>query len=338
VSLSPEKGKLKVHDEEPPPEEGGGADSSARDEAAVREKGEFMLLLSELCRTVESQLPATRRPRLPLHDVVYAMALKTYLTFSTARSMHDVGQAKEKGFIGEIPHHSSIDKYMQAKGVTPYLEELIRRSSLPLRPFERDFAIDSTPFESCHFYAHKNKKTGEVVIGRRGVRLHIICGVRSHIITAAMVSASYKHDTKFFEPLLRMTHALKFNIDSIAGDKGYFSERNMLLAKELGVKAYLTPKRNASAEGKNRSQEWRDSVSQYRENEENSAKHYRMRSNVETTFSIIKRVFGNRLRTKLTTAQVNEVLCKVLCQNLRVLIQYKFQLGIKLDFSAERSE
>ena len=112
----------------------------------------------------------------------------------------------------------------------------------------------------------------------------------------------------------------------------------MLLAKEPGFKAYLTPKRNASAEGKNRSQEWRDSVSQYREKEETLAKHYRMRSNVETTFSAIKRVFGNKLRTKLTTAQVNEVLCKVLCQNLRVLIRYKIKLGIKIGFSAERSE
>ena len=36
------------------------------------------------------------------------------------------------------------------------------------------------------------------------------------------------------------------------------------------------------------------------------------RSNVETTFSMIKGKFGERLKSKTHTTQVNEVLCKVL--------------------------
>lgn len=37
--------------------------------------------------------------------------------------------------------------------------------------------------------------------------------------------------------------------------------------------------------------------------------HYHHRSNVESTFSMIKRKFGDSLRTKTDTAMVNEVLC-----------------------------
>jgi transposase len=44
--------------------------------------------------------------------------------------------------------------------------------------------------------------------------------------------------------------------------------------------------------------------------------HYHKRSNVETTFSMVKGKFGDALRSKGTTAQHNGVLCKVLCHNL----------------------
>jgi transposase len=60
--------------------------------------------------------------------------------------------------------------------------------------------------------------------------------------------------------------------------------------------------------------------------------HYHKRSNVETTFSMIKSKFGERLRCKTETAQVNEALCKVLCHNLCVVIQSMYELGVEPDF------
>ena len=54
--------------------------------------------------------------------------------------------------------------------------------------------------------------------------------------------------------------------------------------------------------------------------------HYHKRSNVETTFSIIKGKFGASLRSKSDTGQVNEVLCKVLCHNVCVLVQAMHEL------------
>ncbi len=40
-------------------------------------------------------------------------------------------------------------------------------------------------------------------------------------------------------------------------------------------------------------------------------RHYHRRSNVETTFHMIKSKFGSRIRSKTATAMMNEVLCKV---------------------------
>jgi transposase len=47
----------------------------------------------------------------------------------------------------------------------------------------------------------------------------------------------------------------------------------------------------------------------YQYNQETFLRHYHQRSNVETTFSMIKRKFGEKLRSKTQTAQENEVLC-----------------------------
>ena len=51
-------------------------------------------------------------------------------------------------------------------------------------------------------------------------------------------------------------------------------------------------------------------------------------SNVESTFSMIKRKSGDSLRSKTDAAMVNETLCKILCHNLGALVHETTELGI----------
>ena len=60
---------------------------------------------------------------------------------------------------------------------------------------------------------------------------------------------------------------------------------------------------------------------------------YHQRSNIESTFSMIKRVFGGSVRSRTKTAQVNEVLLKILAHNLRVLVHEMHELGIAPAFA-----
>lgn len=53
--------------------------------------------------------------------------------------------------------------------------------------------------------------------------------------------------------------------------------------------------------------------------------------------SMIKRKFGGSLRSRLFTAQVNEVLCKVLCHNLAVLVHSMFELGVTPEFAMKEA-
>ena len=57
--------------------------------------------------------------------------------------------------------------------------------------------------------------------------------------------------------------------------------------------------------------------------------HYHQRSNVESTFSAVKRKFGDSVRSKCDTAMVNEVLCKLIAHNLCCFIQEQQELGIE---------
>jgi len=47
---------------------------------------------------------------------------------------------------------------------------------------------------------------------------------------------------------------------------------------------------------------------------------------------MIESKFGSSIRSKSATAMVNEVLCKVLCHNLCVLVQSIYELGIEPEF------
>ena len=51
---------------------------------------------------------------------------------------------------------------------------------------------------------------------------------------------------------------------------------------------------------------------------------------------MIKAKFGDAVRSKTWTAQVNEVLLKVLCHNICVVIQEIHELGIQTDFYVEK--
>ena len=50
------------------------------------------------------------------------------------------------------------------------------------------------------------------------------------------------------------------------------------------------------------------------------------------TFGAIKQKFGETLKSKKTTAQVNELLCKIIAHNITVLIHQMFDSRIVPDF------
>ncbi len=56
------------------------------------------------------------------------------------------------------------------------------------------------------------------------------------------------------------------------------------------------------------------------------------RSNAESALAAIKGKFGDPLRSKSDTDQINEALCRVLCHNICVLMQAMHELGVEPSF------
>ena len=52
---------------------------------------------------------------------------------------------------------------------------------------------------------------------------------------------------------------------------------------------------------------------------------------------MIKGKFGGAVRSKTPIAQVNEVLTKILCHNICVLISSMYELGIESTFGTEQA-
>jgi len=298
---------------------------SAYNAAQITEKEKFQTLLFELCKGVVAPEPKkTGRPRLPLSDAIFSAAFKVYSTVSGRRFMTDLREAHGKGFIAKVPHFNSIFNCLENPDVTPVLRSLITQSSLPLQSVETDFAVDSSGFMTSRYARWFDAKWGKQQVKHDWVKTHIMCGVKTNIVTAVEIGERYTSDRQFFVPLMEST-AKNFQVSEVSADKGYDGKMNTEAVLKIGATPYIAFKANATGAAGGAYQRM---FHYFMYNRKEFLAHYHKRSNVESTFSAIKRKFGDSIRSKTDTAMANETLCKILCHNLVVLIHEMFELGI----------
>ena len=298
--------------------------------AQVHEGDLFASLLRELCDTVPQPPQSTGRPRLPLSDMLYGMGLKVYSTLSTRRAMSQLREAVAAGRMDKEPSFSTPIRYFERPEVTPVLRSLIQLSALPLRDVELDFAQDSSGFASTSYHRWFDHKWGNSKKETKWVKVHLMCGVLTNIVTIADATASQSADSPYFDGFVRTT-AEHFRIREVSADAAYSSRRNLHAVTEAGGTPYIPFRSSATANPKDKSRRdplWEQMYHLFSLNSAEFNRHYHKRSNVETVFHMIKAKFGDKVRAKTPTAQVNEALLKVLCHNVCVLIRAMYTLGI----------
>jgi transposase len=301
--------------------------------AQVNEKDEFQKLLHELCKGVGEPSQTMGRPRLPFEDMIFAAAFKVYSTVSGRRFMSDLRDAHGKGYISKLPCYNSIFNYFENEALTPYLKMLIEESSLPLQAIESDFAVDSSGFSTSRFVQwvqakHHNPKLMEQ---RDWVKVHLMCGVKTNIVTSIEITDRYASDSPQFKGLVEAT-GQNFTMSEVSADKAYLSADNLQTVIDHHAMPYIPFKSNSAPAHRSKNPTWRRMYHYFCYNQKWFMQQYHKRSNVETTFHMIKSKFGDSLRSKTETAQINEALCKVLCHNICCLIQSMFELNLKPEF------
>ena len=158
-----------------------------------------------------------------------------------------------------------------------------------------------------------------------------MCGTQTNIVTSVEITPSNVHDSPVLPGLLDTT-AKRFTMAEVSADKAYRSDANLRHIEGHGAYPYIPFKSNTTGQG---SPMWKRLYAYFTLHEEAWKAHYHKRSNVETVFSMVKGKFGDCVRSKSETGQVNEVLFKFLCHNICCLIQAMYQRGLTPNFEAQ---
>jgi transposase len=153
-------------------------------------------------------------------------------------------------------------------------------------------------------------------------------------VSAVEVTGPRDHDSLQFTSLLTKT-ARRFTLKRVSADKAYSAARILAQIEAVGAQPLIPFKKNATGASpyrKRPSEVWERAFHLYSYRRQEFLAHYHQRSNVETAFAMIKAKFGARIRSKSRVAQVNEILCKVLCHNLCCLVQSFYELKIEAEF------
>jgi transposase len=163
---------------------------------------------------------------------------------------------------------------------------------------------------------------------------HIMTGVLTNVITAVEIHDKDANDGPQLPPLVKAT-AVGFKIVEVPADKAYGTLANYDAIAAVGATPYIAFK--SSATGRSGGL-WAQMYHMFSLQREEFLRHYHARSNVESTFSMVKRKFGDSIRSKTDVAMKNEVLAKFVCHNVCCVIQSAYEFGVEPTFSATESD
>lgn len=299
--------------------------------AKTNEKRFFYFLLNELCETIPEPYHNGRgRKPVPVKDLVFISALKIYCGFSLRKIHHDTKDAASMGYIGHAPHFNKVSNFFNCKGTYDLLKKLLLVTSLPLKNLEDNFSLDSSGFGSYKYESwYKAKLSNDMKKTRNFIKGHICIGTRTNIICSAEVTHAYGSDVKNAPELLE--NLKEFNPTEVTADKAYGSHRVFQIIESLGAMPFIPFKENAS-DNKKAPEIWKRMFRYFENNKDKFMDVYHKRSNVETTFAMIKTRLGEFLKSKNHEAQRNELMMKFVVHNICCLIQEIFERNVHVNF------
>ncbi len=313
---------------------------TAYNEAQTHEGEHFERLLCQLCDGLQQPAQKGRGRRQHLvSDVVFALASRAYAMKSGRRFMSGLVASQADGCVAKAVSYNSSFEYLGNPALTPLLKALIADTAEPLKAVETSFAADSTGFGTTTYDRWFDQKWGKARSEARFIKCHVMTGVKTNIITAVEATVTQSSDMRQLPYLVNET-AKQFTVKEVSADKGYSGRGSYHAVDVVGGVAYIPfLKQSTGLPNARRKFDplWNKMHAYYHFQRAEFEAHYHKRSNVESTFSMVKAKFGGSVRAKTPAAQINEVLLKVLCHNIVVLIASMYELGIEPIFWAEQA-
>ena len=209
--------------------------------------------------------------------------------------------------LSHIPHYTTLQKFAARINGT-LLEKIISSFILLLTNFRKIFAgIDSTGFKITHASQYYTERTG---LRRKYAKLSIGADVLQQIIcTIKIRRAPTRHDNIDFRPIItKIAKILPLSV--VTADKGYDSEDNHLLVREDLHAFSVIPARYEhvpiwTTHGRYRKQMKRGYCKVL----------YNQRNKDETIISVIKRLFGEHITSRLVRTQNRELSFRCIAYN-----------------------
>lgn len=127
-------------------------------------------------------------------------------------------------------------------------------------------------------------------------------------------------------PALVAATAANFTIREVSADKGYSSANNHDAIGKCGATPYIAFKNSATGGCGGL---FGQMYHLFSLNRDAFLKSYHKRSNVESTFAMIKAKFGDSVRSKTDVSMKNEVLAKMVCHNIVCVIHELYEAGLE---------
>jgi len=285
-----------------------------------------------LLEDIEEPVYSFGRPKLSRKEVLFCAIQKVYSQLSSRRAFSLFKNVETKNIINKTPNYNAINKILNEKEITSILKDLVVLSASPLKVIETSFSVDSSGFRTTRFNEYCKEKH-DTKKEHNWLKAHICSGNKTNIVCSAEITNENGADCPQFKPLVETVVNNGFNVQELMADKAYSSRENFALIDSLNAVPFIPFKSNTTSKPRGQSRIWRKMFYYFKFNQDEFMQHYHARSNIESTFNMIKSKFNDLLKSKTLTAQKNELLLKVLCHNIVVVIHETNELGINANFN-----
>jgi len=272
------------------------------------------------------------RPPKNLYDILVCLAIRKYFNLSLRRGMGLLRMLRGLGVIDvSIPCFKTLDNYQRDRRIEPYLDELMRLVTDPLKLVEHFFSTDTTGMSTTCYSPWFDIRTRKEGRKRDHLMAHVTVGSR----LKAAVALDARTDCGGHSEILRehvKEIAKSFEVREWSADRAYLSRENCNAVAAVGAEPWIKLKSNTTAKTRG-SPAWRRMVLGFWQNPEVAERKYHRRSAVEAAISAKKRKFGSFVRARKDTSKENEETLSWVGYNFSVLCRAVHEFGLKPHFT-----